>query len=144
MASLALHKHKEAEITKCLKWGSRIVVRIKGEREGVFSQCFVCWPHRRNLCVFYSRTLDLQMNKWREKRSTAWAFEDRHTNLHTMPQWGAIGMVVALSHNPLAYRHKWWEAAISVLCLYTYSRSQKHTSWLFHDILSLGGSCLKV
>lgn len=62
---------------------------------------------------------------WRQAQCTG-------TDTHTMPQWGAIGTVVALSHNPLEYGHNRWEAAISVLrhYFYTYSRSQ-NTSWSF-------------
>lgn len=56
-----------------------------------------------------------------------------YTDIHTMPQWRSINMVVALSHSPLGYGHNRWEVVISVLCWYFYtcSRSRKHTSWLY-------------
>lgn len=60
----SVYKHGEAEITKCLKWGSVIVVRIRGR--GVFKPLFVCCPHPRNLCVLNCRAPDLQINKWKK------------------------------------------------------------------------------
>lgn len=56
-----LSKHKEAEITvfevrKC------DCCEDKSGEGGGFQPAFGPSPHPRNLCVFYCRTLDLQMN----------------------------------------------------------------------------------
>lgn len=91
--------------------------------------------HPRNCCVFYHRTLDLEINKWKNKHCPGiWRqaqYGHTHTYTYTMSQWGALGMVVTLSNNPIG-----WKLLFSVLSQYFYtcSRSQ-NTSRLFSAVL---------
>lgn len=74
-----LRKHKEAEITKCLKWGSGIVVRMKGEDGTSFLS------PRRNVCF----TAELLTFRWINGKNKHWLgiwrqaqYAQTHTQCH--------------------------------------------------------------
>lgn len=99
----SLHKHREAETThKSLERGSMaevIVARMKaGLERGAFEPTFVGEPNPRSLCVFYCRTLDLQMNKGGNKvkealpgpghvKANTMAHANAHTRTGALPRW---------------------------------------------------------